>query len=450
MLVRFVLAVALLFLFAVSPAAALDKGGKSEAERLPADMAQAERLRADMEGQVERLKLNVEKFMEVQDKRIGDLSVYANMNNGLIAFLALGITLAVAVIGFRFPKMAVLEAKKTVDEWVGKEGKQHLDSRFEHFQKEMSEKFAADLKRALADFRTEVAPHLEKVQEGCALVETWRERVGVFDVGLSREEPAGSVSDIVKDPVRLGAALEEVMKVSEAERDFDDWYLLAWTALKENDAATALKYFAKARAAGTTDRLLALKAIFNSGFAASRLERPEEALALYNAALEQWSQGNVQEEGDMVATRAYVRKCMALFQLKRPQDALDAVDEALAQPWNLKDPDIAKGIQVLKFKKGVALQKLKRDAEAEKLYDDFIARNEGAVDDQLQGELVSALLNKALLRRKAKDVAEQKRLLGHIVTRFGAAQDSAHIAKTVARAENLLRELEPETALTKA
>lgn len=439
MLVRVVLVAVLLCLSAVSPAAALNKGGKSEVERL----------RADMEGQVERLKLNVEKFMDVQDKRISDLSVYANMNNGLIAFLALGITLAVAVIGFRFPKMAVLEAKKTVDEWVGQEGKTHLDSRFERFQKEMSEKFAADLKRALDNFRTEVAPHLEKVQEGCALVETWREKVGALELGSTRIEPAGSVSDILNDPIRLKVAVDEALTVPEAERDFDDWYVLGWDALQEHDDVAALGLFAKARAAGTTNRLLALKVIFNSGVAAWRLERYEDALKLYDAALEQWTQGDVRE-GDVVAVRTYIRKCMALFQLNRSEQALETVEEALARTWDATDDEVVKGIEMLKFKKAAALHALEKHDEAERLYDDYIGRHENTDDAALRGELASALFNKALLRLAAKDVTEQRRLLGQIVARFGEFDDSEHLSQTVAEARELLRRLEPEAAPAEA
>lgn len=439
MILRFFLAAALLCAALAHPAVAFSGDAKPRATA--AAKADPEALRTDMEGQVARLKLEVETFLAVQDKRIGDLTYYANFNNGLIAFLATAIAVAVAVIGFRFPKMAVQEAKKTVDDWVGKEGKQHLDTRFQHFQSEMAETSRADIKRALDAFREEVAPHLQKVQEGCALVDTMREKAGNRESTRAQEDAADGVSEIASDPDKLRIAAAEAQAIPETERSFDDWYLMAWAALEEGEDAAALNRFAKARAAGTTDRLLSLKAAYNGARAAFRLKRWKEAVALFDVAIAQWQQAGMRG-GEYFAIDSFLHKVMALYAQQKMKEALGVVNNALGMTWDMSDNDVVVIYNLLCFKKGAVLHRLGMEEDAEGQYDEYIRRNGNTDDPDLKGELASALYNKMLLRQKAKDIAEQRRLLEDIEARFADVRDDSHIAGVVAEARKIRREID--------
>lgn len=426
MVLRIVLTVMMLLaplippVFARTPAAA------------PVPLSEHDRLRADMEGQVERLKLNVETFMATQDKRVGDLQLHASRTNDLIALLAMIVIIATVGMAFKFAGGAKQEARKAVKDWLREKTAAELAKKLEAFDGKLEQMAAERLAQASAAIDERASPLIAKLEEGCVFFDSMTESLGNSEMARTANEPAGSVSGIARDLDKLRPAAGAAMAKAPANRDFNDWYLMAWASMTEDQFAAAYHHFVTAQSVGAPDQLLALKAGYNGARAAMCLGYWDDAITLLDAVLEQWQEGGV-EDGEALAIASFLGKGFALGQLKRNQDALEVYNAALDQSWDMSNPDVVNVRARISLCRGLAHHRLGAADLAERRYDEFIRDYARTTDKVLQGDLARALYNKMRLRKKAKDTAEENRLLDEIDRRFGAAGDPelAGIIKSV-------------------
>lgn len=428
MSLRMFLAVSSLFLTAGLPAAALD--ARPPVAAAPTARQEAERLRTDMEGQVERMRLSLDKAMaeereridkaqDKQDKRISDLQLHIARTNDLIALMAMIITIAVVGIAFKFgrdaKRKAIEAGKAEVKKWR-KKAETKLEEDYKTYRRKM---------QTLLDAAQEHHDHIQGLR---AVVNATVESLSSVDAakrngnGTPNGGAGTCVSDVVCDGARLAEAVERARAKPELERDFEDWYCLAWSVLND-DPLMAMSLFCRARAVGTTDRLLSLKAVFNAAVAAQKAQQRDDVIRLTEAAIAQWRDSGV-EGGEPMAIASYLSRVSTLIDIRgRAQEALDVAEAALAFDWDISNETTRRGWERLKLKRAIALQKLKRGDEAEPLYDAFIEQHRDTADNALRRELAAAHFNKMLLRRRAGDRAGMVSLIDIIEARFAGSDD---------------------------
>lgn len=424
MFLRVVLAALLLSVTLAQPATA-----RTAAAAPTSTKEESDRLRADMEGQVERLRLNVETFMQTQDKRIGDLQFYGNMNNGLIALLAIVVTALVVYMAFNFGRSAKEEARAAVRDWLEEKAAGELKEKLREFDGKLDKMAADRLERLEAKHSEQAAPLIAELQEGCALM---RESLGVFQMSRVTAKLGGGLSDVTSDPVKLRSAAAAAVAKPVAERNFNDWYVMAWVDMEEEEFDVAYRRFTKALSMGAPDILLSLKAAHYAGAAAAKLGRWDDVITQSSDVLERCGEVGEEDEAALVLTN-FLRKGFALVQLRRYQEALVVYDEALMRPWDGNNSDIAIVRARVFLKRGIVLHRQGAGGEAERVYDVFIQDHNTTTSSVIKGELAAAMYNKMLLRKKAGDYIEENRLLDEIDRRFGASEEPelAGIIKSV-------------------
>lgn len=351
-----------------------------------------ERLRADMEGQVERLRQDVDKFMAVQDQRIGQLSYFGNFNNGLIALLAVVIAVAAAVLGFKFPKMANLEAKNTLNDWLETEGKKLLEERFAGFRAQMAQDIDVSISQALEAFDQKADPHLKRVMETAELAERLSDlRRTSMTVGQGT-----NLAEVINDPEKLRAAAATATAKPDEDKTYTDWVVLAWYFSDSGDKATAASRFLRAAACGHSDPARLAQTYLNASHAWADAGNLDAALA----ALDDLA-AHVPEPPasfgklTVVLCDAGFQKGWCLGELGRLEEAAAAYDAVIAGMERFADhADIVVPVAAARLNSGVILGKQKRHAEALAAYEDLIARYAANENDDVRDSVAWARVNR--------------------------------------------------------
>ena len=140
------------------------------------------------------------------------------------------------------------------------------------------------------------------------------------------------------------------------------------------------------------------KALVNKGVALGEQNRPQDALDAYDEAIRRFSESETPAVLAPVAA-ALVNKGATLDKLNRPQDTLDAYDEVIRRFGESETPALLAPIAMALVNKGVALDKLNRPQDALAVYDEVVRRVGASETPALLESVAKALVNKAAALR---------------------------------------------------
>lgn len=182
----------------------------------------------------------------------------------------------------------------------------------------------------------------------------------------------------------------------------------------------AVGALARARAS-SVDEVVA-QATYNLGVTLKTLERPEEAIAAYDAVVRRFRGATDPELREGVA-RALLNRGRALGELHGPETEIVAYDDMVVFFGDAAEPEVRERLASALINKGAALVEMNCSEEALVVYDDIIARIATAPEPELQRAVATAMSNKAITLNDLERPADAITVCDDLVARFGDASD---------------------------
>jgi tetratricopeptide (TPR) repeat protein len=303
-----------------------------------------------VEVRLEESQLRVDGKLNEQSGRIGD--IYASTDRFGIIASALGLIASVIAVMFGWisaGKKAKSEAKKHVDDWLNS-NKAELDAQF-----------FATKEKLDSTLKVEIASAKDQIEE---LIRSSKGKIETIETRMD------SLENTIVDRVTSSLGEYDLKNITEEERQ----------DIEENAEEALTKSEGERTAADW--KLLAVKAYFNKSF--------DDTLSFINKALTKQESFSNFENADFLFLKG-----VTLGQLNRPEEAIVLYDELLEK---FKDSDeliIQKLVVKALRNKGVRLNRLGRTKDALELFDEVIRRFKKFNELTIQVEVAAAFLNKA-------------------------------------------------------
>ena len=170
-------------------------------------------------------------------------------------------------------------------------------------------------------------------------------------------------------------------------------------------------------------RALVASALANTGVALVQLERVEEAGEVYDELLARYGQANDVDLRVMVAT-ALTNAGAALGQLQRFEQAIALQDKVITRYGDSTDPALRLQVATALVYKGDSLSLLTRFRKAIAVYNEVVARYGGTTDTTLCLQVATALSHKAGTLANQGRHNDEIVVYDDIVTRYGDVTDA--------------------------
>jgi tetratricopeptide (TPR) repeat protein len=178
--------------------------------------------------------------------------------------------------------------------------------------------------------------------------------------------------------------------------------------------------------------LLVAKALMGKGFTLGKLQRPEDALKVYEEVERGF--GERQELGILEqVTMALVYKGFTLGKLQRPEDALQAFKDVERRFGERQEPGILESVARALVNKGLVLEKLQWPEDALQAYEDVEHRFGERQEPGIQELVAAALVNKGVVLEKLQRLEDALKVFNDVERRFGERKEPG-ILELVARA----------------
>ena len=164
------------------------------------------------------------------------------------------------------------------------------------------------------------------------------------------------------------------------------------------------------------------RALTYKGFVLGQLNRTEEAIAVYNEAVQRYGTATEPALRERVA-RALVNKGFVLGQLKRSEEAIAVCDEVVQRYGTAIEPALRERVAGALANKGFALGQLKRSEETIAVCDEMVQRYGTATEPALREQVAQALFNKGVRLGQLNRSEEAIAVYDEVVQRYGSATE---------------------------
>ena len=298
--------------------------------------AKKELLQKDIETQTKRIDA-FEKRMDDQISRISDIGSSVDRFSVIVSFFGILITVLFVVAGFLGYRTAKSDAKETAKEAAEQAASKWFEDHLKNLNSRMEEleRRATKASNAIDDYSNKVAHKSNEFNEKInALFEIQMENA---QRQLSQSSAEGKPEDqLSKDNSAIEQKADQLKQKPESEYAFSDWNTRAFAVLSEGKLDDAIFYWDKAIAAPDIQAQTKAQLMFNKGIALGQLNRNEDAVATYEAIINEFGTA---EELELRATvaRSMFNKGVRLRKLNRNEEEIAAYDKVITEFDNTKE-----------------------------------------------------------------------------------------------------------------
>jgi tetratricopeptide (TPR) repeat protein len=168
-------------------------------------------------------------------------------------------------------------------------------------------------------------------------------------------------------------------------------------------------------------QLLAM-AMYNKGVALGRIEKPQEALAVYDAMIARFGEAPDLTLRESVA-KAMLSKGMTLGRIEKPQEALAVYDALIARYGEAPELTLREQVAKAMVNSGFTLGRMEKPQEALVVYDALIARYGKAPELTLRELVAKAMLNNGVALGQMEKPQEELTVYDALIARYGEAPE---------------------------
>jgi len=343
----------------------------------------------DLKLQQQKLEFFKER-LELQDKRIGDLSLYLACFGGLM-------TLMVLFFSLRSTKEAVQaakeEARKAIQAEANKIVNDELNPLFKKTLNQIHEQGNEELKR-LKEERVKASRIND---EGSQLNEHYKNRINEL------EEILGSVVNVGK-PLNK----EQIQKAEEAEKilesrppkehRFDNCYTLGHQALESKNYKVALDHFVQAYNVSSKP-IEQASALVDQGYTLGKMRRHQDAIAIYNEVVRRFDDATEASLHEQVA-KALAGNGVSFGMIGEHQKAINNCKEVVNRFGGMTEAPLRVLVAGALLIEGFTYEQMEKHQEAIAIYDEVMQRFGGATEELLVELVEIAKQNKSIMLRK--------------------------------------------------
>ena len=255
--------------------------------------------------------------------------MYLTTFGGLITLLAI----IAGLIGYFVVKArAEEEARKVVDDWLEKEGKERAKKLLADFQEELT-----NAKNDAITMSEQLRIEIQKIQREV--------------IKLTPDTVKESVSKVIStESVTLQNFVEKLRLKPEIEYAFADWNARAFDAFQQRNFALAAEYWLNSLKTTITAPSDYANSVFNIALSLSEDGKLERAIAHYNDLLTNYGQSIEPSIRELIA-KALFNKGYTLGQLGRKEEEVAVYDDLLARFGQATEPSIQELVKLTLNKK---------------------------------------------------------------------------------------------------
>lgn len=337
---------------------------------------------------------SLKEIIAEQDKRIVDLQTYIGW---LIAAMGAVFVLAGMLTYWKVKTEAHVQAKEASKEWMD----EHAEDVADALEKRYIEKIESRLKR------------LEKQAE---------ERLARLSRLISDAAQQGKKENVSQDQVNeFNEAVEDIEKMPENERGFDDWFAIATHYYFDGQYQDAIKTLRRAIESDDASSSNIATALLNIGVALRHEGDHKAEIATYDEVVRRFGDAEELELRERVAS-ALFSKAYAHGKEGDIEAENAAYDEVVRRFGNAEAPELREQVAKALVNKGVAHSKAGDPTAALAAYDEVVRRFGEAEAPELSLLVAQALVNKAVAHDRAGDSIAAIATHEEILRRFGDAK----------------------------
>lgn len=373
------------------------------------------------------------------DSRIVDLQL------GIALF---GVLMTVTAIYFSFnaKREAVLQAKKAASDeinkkaipmvedwirkngesllidWINKNGPPLLVEKIDSTLKPETQKAIEEIKSTANELLNDLKEEKNKTKGLIDELEQFRkDQVAKFTEMYTRyveiDKPLSEKARQIVDGVA-----NDLKSKAPKEYTYDDWFVLGVEASDSQKFEIAADHFTKS-AELTNSPVRQAQALINKGGCLGALQRGEEAIAIFEAVAQRFSDATGPLLREMVA-KALVNKGLTFRALKRHVEAIVVYDGVVHRFSEATEPELRELVASALLYKGIELNILERVEDEIAVYNEVVQRFGDAIEPEVREIVASALQLKGLTisirALRSEDVID---VYDEIVRRFGEATE---------------------------
>ena len=180
------------------------------------------------------------------------------------------------------------------------------------------------------------------------------------------------------------------------------------------------------------ENMVVAGALFEKGIVLDRLNRPEEAISVYDEVVERFGGSEELELLGKVAG-ALVSKGTTLGRANKHENAIVVFDEVVERFGGGEEPGLLVQVARALVNKGNSLRELERHEDAIAVYDGVVDRFSGSEEKELLVQVAGVLVNKGFVLNQLERHEDAIAIFDEVVGRFGGSEES-ELLEPVARA----------------